>query len=200
MAGDYGGVGVIKKEDMRVVKTKNALLDSFFELLAQKTYEEITVNELCQVAGVRRATFYKHFEDKSDFLFKTVKTLREKFDRTVWKKDAPVTTKEYYVTYVRELVCYVDEHFMAAKNVLQSSIKENIVHIIAAQNYEETKKRLEVSVKRGITLPASVEATSLMLVGGVSQVLIDWIAKDRKNSAEFISSEIAALVSALIKD
>ena len=189
-----------RKEDIRIVKTRKALTDAFFDMLTEMPLDEVTVNDLCERADVRRATFYKHFEDKSDFLFKTVKTLREKFDRTVWKKDAPVTTKEYYVTYVRELVCYVDEHFMAAKNVLQSSIKENIVHIIAAQNYEETKKRLEVSVKRGITLPASVEATSLMLVGGVSQVLIDWIAKDRKNSAEFISSEIAALVSALIKD
>ena len=200
MTENTNSKGSQKKEDLRVVKTKNSLNEAFFELLSKKTFEEITVNELCQAAGVRRATFYKHFEDKNDFLFKAVRMLRVKFDTTVWQGDKPGTTKKYYVEYVRELVLYIDEHFLAAKKVLQSNIRENIVHIIALQNYEETKERLEKSLMEGISLPASVESTSLMLVGGVTHILINWIVNDRKDSIEYLSKEIEALVSALIKD
>ena len=162
MASDYNAKGIPKREDMRVVKTKNSLLNSFFELLSEKTFEDITVNELCKLSNVRRATFYKHFEDKNDFLFKVIKMLRVKFDTTVWKTDKPTATKDYYVKYVRKLISYIDEHYLAAQNVLQSNIRETVVHIIAMQNYEETRERLERSVKTGIILPATVESTSLM--------------------------------------
>lgn len=201
MAQDYGGKSVnIKHEDMRVVKTKGSLLQSFFKLLSEKTFEEITVNELCQEAGVRRATFYKHFEDKNDFLFKAVKMLRERFDSLIWKKSKPGSTKQYYVEYVRGLIVYINEHFTAARNILASNLTEGVIHIIAIQNYEETRSRLEKSVNDGISIPASVESTSLMLVGGVAQIIIDWVAKDRPVPVEKLFIEIEALVSALIRD
>ena len=57
-----------RKEDLRVRKTKKAIAEAFMALLEEKNYDEITVNELCDRAGVRRTTFYKHYKDK---LFKT---------------------------------------------------------------------------------------------------------------------------------
>ncbi|MFQ9554532.1 MAG: TetR family transcriptional regulator [Oscillospiraceae bacterium] len=37
-------------------------------LMAEETFDDITVNELCARALIRRPTFYSHFEDKYDFL------------------------------------------------------------------------------------------------------------------------------------
>ena len=51
----------MQKEDLRVKKTKRVLTEAFFKLLNEKPFEEITVNELCDRADVRRATFYKHY-------------------------------------------------------------------------------------------------------------------------------------------
>ena len=56
-----------QKMDLRIRKTYKALKDTFLELLSEKKFEDITVNELCERAMVRRATFYKHFADKYDF-------------------------------------------------------------------------------------------------------------------------------------
>ena len=55
------------KQDLRITKTYRALTEAFFELLSQKKFEDITVNEICNRAVVRRATFYKHFGDKFEF-------------------------------------------------------------------------------------------------------------------------------------
>ena len=56
-----------KKVDLRILKTHKALCETFSTLLEEKKFEEITVNELCQRAMVRRATFYKHFADKYEY-------------------------------------------------------------------------------------------------------------------------------------
>ena len=54
-----------KKLDLRVQKTRAALTSSLYSLLCEKGLNEITVTELCDRAMVRKATFYKHFADKS---------------------------------------------------------------------------------------------------------------------------------------
>ena len=35
--------------------------------MSEKPFEEITINDLCNSAMIRRTTFYKHFSDKYDF-------------------------------------------------------------------------------------------------------------------------------------
>lgn len=57
-----------KKVDIRVKKTYNQLIVALVKLLAEKSFDDITVLEICETAGVHRATFYKHFVDKYDFL------------------------------------------------------------------------------------------------------------------------------------
>ncbi|MBQ6093008.1 MAG: TetR family transcriptional regulator [Clostridia bacterium] len=58
----------MKKMDVRVRKTYQLLFDALKELLREKSFEELSVLEICETAGIHRATFYKHFVDKYDFL------------------------------------------------------------------------------------------------------------------------------------
>ena len=55
--------------DRRQRKTRQAIFDTFSELLSRKDFNQITVSEIIAGADVGRATFYAHFETK-DFLLK----------------------------------------------------------------------------------------------------------------------------------
>ena len=54
----------INKQDIRIAKTRNAIIDAMSELLKYRNFNHITVKDLCAEALVSRATFYAHFEDK----------------------------------------------------------------------------------------------------------------------------------------
>lgn len=58
----------MRKMDIRVIRTQEQLLTSLVRLLANKSFEELSVSEICDNANVHRATFYKHFNDKYEFL------------------------------------------------------------------------------------------------------------------------------------
>ncbi|MCI5871431.1 TetR/AcrR family transcriptional regulator [Streptococcus sp.] len=54
--------------DRRVKKTKEAIYTSFTSLLNQKSYDELTVQEIINLADVGRSTFYAHFDSKEMLL------------------------------------------------------------------------------------------------------------------------------------
>ena len=53
-----------KKPDPRVARTNKLLEQAFMEILKEKGFQTITVQDITERAGVNRATFYAHFQDK----------------------------------------------------------------------------------------------------------------------------------------
>lgn len=58
------------KSDARVRYTKMIIKNSFVKLLKEKTLNKITVKDICDLAEMNRATFYKHYCDVFDLMYK----------------------------------------------------------------------------------------------------------------------------------
>ena len=187
------------KEDLRVRKTKKALFDAFIKLLSQKSFDEITVNELCDEAGVRRATFYKHYADKFDFLTAYTSLLRDRFDRLIWKDDKPTLTPEYYAEYAKRFIHFMSENSVIVHNLCMSSLFPSVLVIILEQNYKDTCDRLRISVEEeGISLGASIEAVALMCTGGVAACIYNWIKDDNMSDPEVVSEQVGAIIKKIV--
>ena len=59
---------ITKKATKGAARTLAAFSSTMFELLSTKSFEEITVNEICEKSNYPRATFYNYFDDKFDLL------------------------------------------------------------------------------------------------------------------------------------
>ena len=57
-----------KKPDRRVQRTRQALRNALLELIQEKEYDSISVEEITQQANLGRASFYLHYKDKEDLL------------------------------------------------------------------------------------------------------------------------------------
>jgi AcrR family transcriptional regulator len=53
-----------KTRDLRVRRTRMMIQQAFMELLEEKGFQSITIQEIADRAMVNRATFYDHFADK----------------------------------------------------------------------------------------------------------------------------------------
>lgn len=57
-----------KKPTRGAQRTLAAFSSTLFDLIAEKAFEEVNVNELCERSNYPRATFYNYFDDKFDLL------------------------------------------------------------------------------------------------------------------------------------
>jgi len=56
------------KTDRRIVRTRQALRQALMDLVREKGYENVSVEEITQRADLGRATFYLHYHDKEELL------------------------------------------------------------------------------------------------------------------------------------
>lgn len=57
-----------KEQNQRIMLTKRLLKESLLRLLATTTIQKISVTQLCEEAGINRATFYRHYGSQYDVL------------------------------------------------------------------------------------------------------------------------------------
>lgn len=100
-----------KKIDVRVRRTYKQLIESLLKLLNEKSFDEISISEICERAEVHRATFYKHFNDKTEFLNFCVMRLLSDIDFTeLLNYPSPENVKESCMSFVKVLFTFIDEN------------------------------------------------------------------------------------------
>ncbi|MBQ9737436.1 MAG: TetR/AcrR family transcriptional regulator [Clostridia bacterium] len=138
--------------DRRQRKTREAIFKAFIELLAKKSFEQITVGEIIDCADVGRATFYAHFETK-DFLLKELceELFCHLFDSMDPKKnghkhifdcDAPDSAFLHLFQHLQKNDNNILELLSCKNNELfLQYFKSNLVHLVKSQiSLFETRK------------------------------------------------------------
>ena len=59
-----------KKTDRRIQRTRHSLTHAMVDLVTEKRFDDITVQNLIDRADIGRSTFYTHFRDKEDLFQK----------------------------------------------------------------------------------------------------------------------------------
>ena len=72
-----------KKQDARIRYTKMVIRSSLIQLLREKPIAKITVTEICERAGINRATFYAHYADPTELLHSIQTSLIEDVSRWI---------------------------------------------------------------------------------------------------------------------
>jgi AcrR family transcriptional regulator len=79
-----------RRPDRRVSKTRRALKEALTDLILEKGYEAVTVQEIIDRADVGRSTFYAHFIDKDDLLLAILSDVQVPGpDTSRWKPGSP---------------------------------------------------------------------------------------------------------------
>lgn len=173
----------MKKEDIRVIKTKKNLYNALNKLMTEKPFENIKVMEICEEALVNRPTFYAHFDDKYDLLNSMIndekKNLIDKIKDNYPNREL---NKKYILTLLADTIEVFEEHrkqFTSLYNNNRDSIAIDIVS--DAINEEVLKVLVEAKLDtKGVPLKVIRD----YYVGAFFGVINGWINDSNPSTKE----------------
>ena len=159
-----------KPLDLRIQKTYQSLIGAFLQLLKEKPFETITVHEICDMAMVRRATFYKHFGDKYEFFTFLVRYLRDEFRKDFSKTDSSKGVVAPYVDIIRFLMDFLDENEALVQSVMESTACPILMDLVSEQIVRDVKEMLCEDEKRGMELMLSPKLMAQAYTGALVNI------------------------------
>jgi len=185
-----------QKTDLRIVKTRKALVDAFLQLLEEKRFEDITVNELCERAMVRRATFYKHFADKYEFFVFVINTKQEQFQAQTRQNVAPENPQSLYLDITTNTLNFMNSNKKLVQMVFESKMLPTLLEILSQQIAIDVTQKLKEEVQSGARLRASPQLMAQFFTGGLVYTMKWWVAQKKVSEAELME-EFASLLNIL---
>jgi AcrR family transcriptional regulator len=186
---------VEQKTDLRVIKTHKALTDAFWQMLGEKKFEDIAVNELCDRAMVRRATFYKHFADKFDFFAFVVRGKQAEFDAQIWQQADDAQPQSFYLGVIQHTLDFLNSNKKLVQTVLESNMLPTVLDILSRQIALDITRKLREDAQNDIPHPASPEVMAQFFTGALVYTARWWVTQKKVSEAELME-ELTGLLSA----
>ena len=175
-------------EDPRVKRTHKLLQEALIELTVQKGFSAVAVSDITKYAGVNRATFYRHFEDKFDLLnhyARTVYALLDSMPDTELPMPVAVSARPAAPGLVA-----IFEHIRANAGFYRVMLGPNGDPVFADKVRQYVKKRIWRSLPAGLQSDNSAIDLYLSYSSSASMgAVLWWLDHDMPCSAE----EMAAI-------
>lgn len=174
-----------------VEKSKKAIKDALLEIMYEKDFKHITVNELLKCANISRGTFYAHFSNLDDVRHQLIDDLFAHADYLFGDKKPIDLSRDPYPVML-----------MSADMMLES--RDPAKRLFKFVNVYDLGKNLktwlttyilsdeELVQKLGGEESATIAAR--FIAGGVMHAYSLWIQEDFPVSAEFIAQTLSKIL------
>ncbi|WP_165190881.1 TetR/AcrR family transcriptional regulator [Caulobacter soli] len=162
-----------------MVRSANAIAGALLRLLEQKTFDQITVREICAEAKVHYATFFRHHPTKEALLDHVAADQIDQLVALSLPIQDSVDTEAAFIA----LCAYVDDHRVLWTALLNGgaggAMREELLRIakVLAVERSPTGHWLPVDLATVCTVTLIVETLSWWLGQPTGQVSIEQLAK-----------------------
>lgn len=172
-----------ESEDLRAVRTRKYIIEAFIELIEEKKFSNITINEISTKAMINRATFYRHFLDKYDLMDTVIK---ENLMATVLNEMA-IINEPFSVELLKKLFVSITHFQISFTTRCQKSyhdMQANVQEILLA----ELERILLTTFQHKCPHHTSQQVNTLakMLSWMLYAATLNWQQSDLVSAEEFI--------------
>ena len=162
-------------ENQRIILTKKLLKDSLLKLLNKKDILSISIKELCELSGINRSSFYRHYDNISDLLDEIVDDIINMIIKT---NESASNDPENALSYISDTI----EFFF--KNTEYDSLIKSSSFVL-----DKLFKKVENELKKNRHLKNNKYLINY-LINGSYGVIKDWIKNGRREDSKEIANII----------
>jgi AcrR family transcriptional regulator len=196
----HKALSMAKKPDRRVQRTEQSVRRALFELIQEKGFEALSVQDIIDRANVGRATFYTHFQSKDDLLLSGFEDLRASLkERQRLALGQGRGVDERVLAFSHEMFAHANEHrtlFRAMVGKRSGAAVQRMIHNLLLDLVRDDVKTL-ASYKDTTSLPT--EALVQFVAGSFFGLLMWWLNGKMQLSVQEVNSLFRRLALAALK-
>lgn len=181
--------------DIRVQRTRGMLVEAFMELSRERPLHEISVSDICERSTVRRATFYRHFEDKQAFFRYYLTTITDRLIREIEVGNDLDDLFEYasymHVSFAKMTASSKETQRAIVGGHIAAETLDMVVDQVADGIITRIKSHC---AKEGITPTASPEFIGMFYSAGLVHMLRRWISEGQPISSDELEANCTAFL------
>jgi AcrR family transcriptional regulator len=186
-----------KKVDPRVKRTRQLLQQALMELMQEKGFQAITVQDIAERATVNRVTFYAHFEDKHALLEYTMREMFRQRLRSQLPDGSPFSSENLarLILMVCESLAEINHHcpppYGQLEPLMEKQIKAELYEVLRAWLAEAPSGKS----KRRPTAEQGAMISSWAIYGAAVQ----WSQQEQPEPAREFVQQILPLILASLQ-
>lgn len=184
----------IKSVDPRVKRTRQLLQQAFFDLMNEKSFRSISVQDIAERATVNRATFYAHFEDKYALLDSCI---RESFQQLLAERlpalsSLSATNLHILILAVFELISQIHGGTCSPSHkqldpLFEEAVQQELYKVL----YDWLKHAVPVDANRTEQVEVTATAISWAIFGSA----VRWSQSSRTLHKEEMANRVMQVVN-----
>ncbi|MEJ8546888.1 TetR/AcrR family transcriptional regulator [Brevibacillus borstelensis] len=186
-----------RKTDLRILRTKQSIRTAFYELIQEKGYEAITIQDIADRAIINRNTFYLHYQNKPDLLNTCMDELLSELKNAVIL--CPIHMNPFSISILEIVMQAILEHISSNITFYYAMlIEENRIYQFRTKVESIIKDKLNEGwnpVQGNSPLAISKELLLEFLVSSFMGIVIWWIKNDRPLPAGEVSFQFSRIVA-----
>lgn len=171
-----------KKDDRRIQRTRTLLHEALLDLIIEKGYEPITIQNIIDRANIGRSTFYTHFVDKEDLLKSIINQLFEFLYDQGDRNNETLCKGAFRFRFSYAFLQHVQGHRLLYKATVGKQSGAVVIHHMKHMLANLATKELEVLLSMQKTLP--VEVVIEFLVNSLLTLINWWMNNEMPCSAK----------------
>lgn len=182
--------------DRRQKKTRAAIFNAFSELLSEKPYGSITIQNIIDRADIGRSTFYAHFQEKNSLLKEMCEELFDHIVDGVMSDNFPddgTPTDDTYL--IRHLLQHIIDNTNHIKDLLTAENSD-----IFLKYFKQSLTQLILS--RFLNGEMKLDVPKEFLLNHISGSFVEmvqwWVRNDMKETPEELDKWFRAVIEPLI--
>jgi len=177
-----------ERVDPRVRRTRKLLQQAFLELLQEKNFASISIQDITKRATVNRATFYAHFADKYALMDAII---REQFREVVASRllSAPCWSARCLRLLIAAVFDYLDEFHSHCKPT-DSQFDPLLERVVQQELAEILLSWLEQARIAGARPPVRAETMASVMSWAIFGTAAEWSRSERVLSIEEITTQV----------
>ena len=190
----------IKKIDLRVKRTDKLILDTFMNLLKEKSFDDIRMSDICTGAMIHRTTFYKHFEDKYNLLSYALKNIINGFEIKSLDFYNNTVSRKFYINLFKSFLQHIENnrkiYLVGLRNLKSDFLINNFKRIIVTS----IKYRLEDNNKHGANFTIPIPVLAELYYATMIGLGIWWLQNDADISIDETISYLDLALTNIIEN